>query len=85
MGTFPTNGYAPDLEALCARVPCPGDLDVGPPANPLSRLRIVENCILTIYLMLCREIVRIGSRPVLRECGANFFLRCARFRLFIVI
>ena len=48
---------APDFEALLARLHCAACLNVGPPANALPRLRIFENGIVAINLMLRGKIV----------------------------
>jgi hypothetical protein len=65
---------APDFEALLTRLLCAACLNVGPPANPLPRLRIVENGVLAINLMLGRKIVCVGRRPMLDERCANVLI-----------
>ena len=53
----PGSENAPDLEALFARLQRAAGLDVDPSTKTLSRLRIVENGVFAINLMLGREIV----------------------------
>ena len=46
-------------------------LNVGPAANTLPRLRIIENGIVAINLMFRGKVVRVGSRPMLNERRAD--------------
>src|SRR5450631_3211601 len=65
---------APHLEALGARLRDARSLDVVPALDALARLRVLEHCVLSVYVVLDIEVIRIGGSPVAIECLSNLIL-----------
>src|SRR5277367_5850498 len=61
-------------KALPVRLESAGDLYVMSTANSLAGLRIIEDGIVEIDVVLCREIVGVGCCPVLIQRRAYFFV-----------
>src|ERR1700691_3754992 len=61
--------HAPHREAFRVRLRGARRLNVVPAADALTRLRIVENCVITVDLVFCREVIGVGCRPVTPQRG----------------
>jgi hypothetical protein len=63
-----------NLKALLIRLKGPGDLYVVPPADSLAGLRIIQERIVVIDVVLSRKIAGIGCCPVLVQRLAYFLI-----------
>src|SRR5271154_1717812 len=61
-------------EALGARLRDARSLNVVPPSDALPRLRVLEQCILPIYVVLNIEVICVGGGPVAIERLSNLIL-----------
>ena len=61
-------------KALLVRLEGPGGLYVVSPDDSLPGLRIIEDGIFLIDVVLCRKIAGIGCRPMLIQCLAYFLI-----------
>src|ERR1700691_2431876 len=61
--------HPPHREAFRVRLRGARRLNVVPAADALTRLRIVENCVITVDLVFCREVIGVGCRPVTPQRG----------------
>src|SRR5271169_628122 len=59
------------LEPLRVRLRDARGLDVVPAPDALARLRILEQCVLSVYVVLDIEVIRIGCSPVRLQCRPN--------------
>jgi len=65
---------APHREALGTRLRDARRLDVVPALDALARLRVLEQCVLSVDVVLDIEVIRIGGSPVAIECFSNLSL-----------
>src|SRR5450755_505341 len=65
---------APHLEALGARLRDARSMDIVPALDALARLRVLEQCVLSVYVVLDIEGISIGGSPVAIECLSNLIL-----------
>src|SRR5271168_5337610 len=61
-------------KVLLIRLEAPGGLYVVSSDDSLAGLRIIEDGIFLIDIMLCRKIAGIGCRPMLVQCLAYFLI-----------
>jgi len=61
-------------KALVARLKAPGDLYVVSPDDSLAGLRIIEDGIFLIDVVLCRKIAGVGCSPMLIQCLTYFLI-----------
>jgi len=70
-------------KALVARLKAPGDLYVVSPDDSLAGLRIIEDGIFLIDVVLCRKIAGVGCSPMLNSVPHVFLdlsYDCPHFR-----
>ncbi len=61
-------------KALVVRLEAPGDLYVVSPDDSLAGLRIIEDGIFLIDVVLCRKIAGVGCSPMLIQCLTYFLI-----------
>src|SRR5271166_5875197 len=61
-------------EALCIRLRDARGLDVAPAPDALARLRVLEHCVLPVYVVLDIEVVGVRGGPVAIERLSNLIL-----------
>src|SRR5689334_10451755 len=61
-------------EALAVRLCGARGLDVVPAPDALARLRVLEQCVLSVYVVLNVEVICVRGGPVTIECLSNLIL-----------